>query len=549
MLPALPSHANALSDFRGMASVSKRVPSQTGKMLSSHTQALSLALHDMSTSSQRPAVQQARLRNSQSDTSLSELGWDAAAPGLPALPSRGPVRRRGGVTDDVHAMGDTGIQSCRFSSFDDIGKQSSHGSSSAAHRKQLSPGGQTQARWRVDPHRDTSWNWSRGSHPQAVQQPKGLVEIDESLRCTWAVDVSALCTAAAQRQSHCLNSRSVKIRRRAAKVLGIFGVAAANNTKEVVSGLMDGDSTVRERSLWAVGQLGSAGCSHAKVHLQKLRPSSELCQQALKDAKKLCDKVEAAAVADIFKGSSALQASKASRFTKTENMRSTALNVTSSAPVLKPSAHAYLGDRLQNLRRDMKSDDPNVRLTSVRAVRSVDVESIPMPPWELAGQLVVMLEDPLEQVCTDAANAFAKMAVASRAHLAHRLDSGNLHSRREALHCLKLAGVAASPHLEVIQRMAKDPDEEVRNTAKVCLGLISEGEKEVESDAPQGTQRGAGATQKALVPDGCMVQARGGSWRLKPGESPGQDAYFESVKRLKNSVMQSVTSRSKWLLF
>ena len=34
--------------------------------------------------------------------------------------------------------------------------------------------------------------------------------------------------------------------------------------------------------------------------------------------------------------------------------------------------------------------------------------------------------------------------------------------------------------------MAKDPDDEIRNTAKVCLGFISEGEKEVESNTTQG---------------------------------------------------------------
>lgn len=548
MLPALRSHGNALPALHAISSVPQRVPPHRGTLTSSHTHALSSALHDITTSRRR-AVQGALLSNSQSDTTFSEPGWDAMASGLPALPSRSTVHRRVSVTDDMHAMNDTGNQSRHCSMFDDIGKQSSHRSEPVARREPLSPGGQTQARWRVDPHRNTLWNWSRGSRPPGVQQPKGLVEIDESLRCTWAVDVSALCTAAAKRQSLLLNSRHVEIRRRAAKVLGIFGVAAANDTKQLVNGLMDGDSVVRERVVWAVGQLGFAGCIHAKVHMLKHRPSSELCQQAVKDAKKLCDKVEAAALAETFQGSSALRSSKAFRFTKAGNMRSTTLNVTSSAPSLKPSAHAYLDDRLQNLRRDMKSDDPNVRLTAVRVVRAVDVESIPMPPWELAGQLVVMLEDSQEKVCIEAANAFAKMAVASRCHLAHRLDSGKLHARREAMHCLKLAGAAASPHLEVIQRMAKDPDDEIRNTAKVCLGFISEGEKEVESNTTQGIRRDTGATQKSLVPDGCTVQARGGSWRLKPGESPGQDAYFESVKRLQNSIMKTVTSRSSWSLF
>lgn len=407
------------------------------------------------------------------------------------------------------------------------------------------PGHETQARWRADPHRNTLWQWTRAAPLPEVNQANPLSDIDASLRFKWAVDVSQLCCAAAQRQAKLLNSCELQRRRNAAKVLGIFGVAAAHHSRELTSGLMDGDSTVRERVVWAIGRLGSAGCGQAKENLKRLHASSESCKEAVAEARKLCNEAQAAGRYEESQKDLALRSSSAFRFTKADGMK---LNVSSSAPSLKPSANQFcLDEHLRHIIRNMKDDDPSVRYKAVRLARAMDVESMATPPWEIAAHLVVRLEDPVESIVMEAAQVFAKMALASRAHLAHRLEVGSLQVRRDASHCLLQAGTAASPHLQVLQLMQKDPDEQIRKNASLAVSNIALGDGELENYISSGIKADSTALSRKSdgVPDGLVVEPRAGSWRLKR-DDPRNAAFYEQVRRMQESLPSAMTSRSKW---
>jgi len=268
---------------------------------------------------------------------------------------------------------------------------------------------------------------------------------------------------------------------------------------------------------------------------------------------------EAKVTSEIFQKPGAFRSSNVFRFTRVDGMRAT--KQTSSAPQLisTPASAVQqhrLDERLKHMLQEMKDDDPSIRYAALRFVRSIDVEKIPTPPWELAAQLVVSLEDEVEKNCQEAARCFAKMAVASRCHLANRIEegTGTLARRREAMQALMFAGAAASPHFDVIQRLAwKDPDRQLRKSAALCIGHIGIDDCELEEYInqvpglrgrkfydPEGDNRRCDKLAR-----GCVLQPREGlSWRLKPGQDAANDKYFETVKRL-----QSCVTKSNWSKF
>jgi len=317
--------------------------------------------------------------------------------------------------------------------------------------------------------------------------------------------------------------------------------------QELANALLDGESKVREMALWAIGQLGAAGCSKAKAELLKLKPGSEVCMKDIGQAKKICDKVEQQGLAKNFQKARALGSSTAFRFTKSANMtmgsKSAKANA-ASAPVLQSALISCADDKLRHILRDMKDDDPDIRYTAVRIVWSFDVEKIAVPPKELAAHLVVVLEDPVEKVCSEAAHAFGKMSLASRSHLAHRMEVGNLSIRREAAQCLALSGTAAAPHLEVLQECSKDQDRQIRHSAAVALCEISGSDAEILNIVKAGGGDVAPAEEKVKP----ALRVRDGlTWRSKPGDDPLSDAYFNSVKRLQTSIMTMTSSSMfKW---
>lgn len=431
----------------------------------------------------------------------------------------------------------------------------------AAKRAGHVPGYETQARWRVDPHRDTLWNWSRASRaaPTETQTESqvALSEIDDDFRFKWATLVSELCCSVAKRQALLLNASDVRIRRRAAKILGILGPASAQFTEPMCYGLMDGDYVVRDTALWALEQLGPVGLHHAHYHLMKLNPAAPFSQQAVRHMLQVCVRSKAESSKATKESRNGLRNTSGFRFTKSHGMRSTmqTMKTSSSAPsivqmqVTLPRIPA-LDDRFKFMKRELADDNPAVRYKSVSIVRKVNVEAIPMPPWELATLLAKMLDDAEEMIWEEAAFAFAKMALASREHLAHRMETGGVKVRIAAIKCLCMARAGAGPQQHAIERQAQDKDPSVRNYARLCLGAIfpmSEGDSKLESMLMNGAktggqQSGHGIRLGNLHPQNspkiiASLEKRDGlSWRTRPGNNPGHDACVELATRMRRDA-------------
>jgi len=440
-------------------------------------------------------------------------------------------------------------------------KQGSHRDSTAS-RAQGAPGWHTQDRWRIDPQRQTLWNWSRVPRKPLSQKPslqeQNLDEVDTILRLHWAKNVAKLGVAITQRQGRLLNASDVRLRRKAARILGIFGTTAAVQSEMLVHALGDGDSMVRERALWALGQVGEAAATQARNSLRKFHPLSEKAVEAVQEADKVLKRLEesdrhrkerngtsfARISSSVFRFTQ-IGSRTTSQVSNMGGLGGSKLSSSSSAPAIANHAPkqlpmiAHLDERLNRLKRDMGDDDPGVRYKAVRLICQVGVESIALPPWELVAHLAVLLDDSVDYIWEEAARLIAKMAVCSHSHLAHRLGSDDVTVRREAMQSLLTAGVAAAPEREAIEQKLKDPDGNVRKMAALSLSAIGKAEKgdfslEAHFLGFQPNDVPDEQTQQQVT-HSCKVQSRKDmSWRIRGGHSD-DTAYQDALQRLQKT--------------
>lgn len=344
-----------------------------------------------------------------------------------------------------------------------------HKNFTQAARPLEKPGNVTQRRWRSDPQRNTLWNWSRTAEGKEQLQKPDLKDIDESIRLKCAVDVSKLGVLVTQKQAALLKHQDVRLRRSAARLLGIMGVSAAAQAESLVHAIMDVDEEVRSLAIWALGQCGPAAAARSRSLLANLHPRSEQFRDIVYRAGLMLDKF----VSQGPHTKSQEDSFQDFRFTRVKKFRTVLHEKSISAPDLRQGCRIpNVEERVKTVRQEMRSDNPAIRHLALQLVQSVNIEAIPMPPWELASQLAHMFDDVDERVRQEAARAFARMTHAAGNHLAHRVSDENVHVRRDAMSSLLEIGAAAAPHVDVIHQRLKDSNAQIRADAALSLKAI-----------------------------------------------------------------------------
>eukprot|EP00928_Gymnodinium_smaydae_P075497 TRINITY_DN58522_c0_g1_i1.p1 TRINITY_DN58522_c0_g1~~TRINITY_DN58522_c0_g1_i1.p1 ORF type:complete len:466 (-),score=37.78 TRINITY_DN58522_c0_g1_i1:422-1819(-) len=336
-------------------------------------------------------------------------------------------------------------------------------SSSFGDGSSRAPGHQTQARWRVDPLRESQWRWSCNQTKPATPETAGA-------RMTAAIAVARKCVEVARWQARFLGSVELKKRRDGARYLSRLGPFAAAHVSVLVHALEDSDAEVRGHSLRVLGVLDPPVAALGRRYL-----GNNIYVDA--DVRKKAEHALSRVKSDPGPFSTQGTADARFRFTTAGgfgNSASASMSTMRNTGMSRTTSLSAASSMSATIALQLQDPSPATQAGALRKLRMIDFQAAKIPPWDLVDRCIQILSNERadDEVRFEAATTIGMMGEAAVAHVARHLDGDN-EARRSGLRGLRSLGPAASAHAPAIVALLRnDPDPEVRACAASALTFI-----------------------------------------------------------------------------